>query len=210
MDPQGRRTCPRMSIPSNSKLKDPRGARSRIARVFERGLTTRAAMCCRCRRGTHVPRGRAGSAKSGARAAASLFLVPGDSAGRLPPAARLAAVCAAVAVSLHPHPVDPSTVERGPAGICRTAPCRSRWTARCRGLVPGRPAGIAGRAGRSPISVGTVRTAISVEPRDGRLCVFMPPTEGVEEYLELIASRRARGERARTTRAYRGLCPAAG
>src|SRR5262249_13753998 len=32
-----------------------------------------------------------------------------------------------------------------------------------------------------------VRTALAVEPRDGRLCVFMPPIEQLGEYLELLS-----------------------
>ena len=33
-----------------------------------------------------------------------------------------------------------------------------------------------------------MRTALSVEPRDGRLCVFMPPTESAADYLELLGA----------------------
>ncbi|EAU40308.1 hypothetical protein FP2506_03740 [Fulvimarina pelagi HTCC2506] len=35
---------------------------------------------------------------------------------------------------------------------------------------------------------GFVRTALSVEPRDGKLCVFMPPLELTEAYLDLLGA----------------------
>lgn len=40
-------------------------------------------------------------------------------------------------------------------------------------------------------AAGWVRTAIAIEPRDGRLCLFMPPCDTLEDYLELIATAEA-------------------
>jgi uncharacterized protein (DUF2126 family) len=44
-------------------------------------------------------------------------------------------------------------------------------------------------------AAAAVRTALAIEVRDGRLCVFMPPTERIEDYLELLASIEATAER---------------
>ena len=106
-----------------------------------------------------------------------LFLVPGDSplGLRLP----LQALPYIAPIEYpHPVPADPFA-ERRPLPSAKEAVATALATAPVKQSVSDARAGPAG--GRP------VRTALSVEVRDGRLCVFMPPVETLNDYLELIA-----------------------
>jgi uncharacterized protein (DUF2126 family) len=127
-----------------------------------------------------------------------LFLVPGDSplGFRLP----LQSLPHIDAVDYpHPVPADPFA-ERLPLSDPRiTHPIGPRVFHGARGeaaspplapetLVMQRAPSASTRAADAGLPV---RTALSVEVRDGRLCVFMPPVETLNDYLELIATIEA-------------------
>lgn len=177
---------PENVTPQNSELEDAE-ARHRIARVFDRGLTKPA--------GYVLPVQRWQSKANGARRWRSenwklrreaLFLAPGDSpVGYRLPLESLPFVPPAQ----YPYTniADP-TVPRDPLPDFPAGP------------RPERPQAIASFTAGGPtqtrteqtlpgseIEVGAVRTALAIEPRDGRLCVFMPPVEAIEDYLDLIA-----------------------
>jgi len=119
-----------------------------------------------------------------------LFLLPGDSpiGFRLPLNA-----LPHISPAAYPHvfPADPfaprGDLPAPPAGGQRIAHRGVEQAAPAR--IPGIPDAatlvLAAPAQRSAIAV---RTALTVEPRDGRLCVFMPPTERLEDYLALLAA----------------------
>jgi uncharacterized protein (DUF2126 family) len=50
------------------------------------------------------------------------------------------------------------------------------------------------RVQQQQIRSGGVRTAMSIEIRDGVLCAFMPPVEKLEDYLELVSAVEATAE----------------
>jgi uncharacterized protein (DUF2126 family) len=126
-----------------------------------------------------------------------MFLVPGDSpvGYRLPLGA-----LPHVPPSDYPY-INPDRPDRArPAAAARPAPRaperRSQPTRRRRAHPTPRRATQVRRARAGDGEVGgAVRTALSVEPRDGRLCVFMPPVERVEDYLDLLAAAEAAAAR---------------
>ena len=166
--------------PENSKLKDPE-ERSRIARVFERGLATPSGYVLPIQRWQARAAGSWYSEKWKLRRN-HLFLAPGDSpvGFRLPLGA-----LPHVPETAFPyiHPADP-TEERGPIPDIelKQQPVTVVETPQAAQAVVEQTLGGVD---------GVVRTAMAVEPRDGRLCVFMPPVERIEDYLELIAAIEA-------------------
>jgi uncharacterized protein (DUF2126 family)/transglutaminase-like putative cysteine protease len=118
-----------------------------------------------------------------------LFLGPGESpiGSRLP----LSALPALRAVD-YPYvfPADPMCEREQLPDPQRFAAAFGRDRANARDGRCGNGASSAGVAA-APASGVPVRTALTVEPREGRLCVFMPPLERLEDYLELVAAVEA-------------------
>jgi uncharacterized protein (DUF2126 family) len=181
--------------PANSKLKDPE-ERHRIAKVFDRGLTTPSGYILPIQRWQAKAGGPRWRSEKWKLRRGFLYLVPGDSpVGFRLPLGKLPHVSA----SNYPYTnvVDP-TVPRGPlpdfrnrAPAASAEPPQPIHGGRAQPMAHFAAAEVAqqerveqeiGEAG------GAVRTALSVEPRDGRLCVFMPPVESAEDYLELVAA----------------------
>ena len=205
--------------PENSKLKDPE-ERSRFARVFSRGLTEPSGFVLPLQRWQSkagAPKWRSEMWKP---RRGYLFLVPGDSpvgfrlplAGLpyIPPAQYPYSYPADTSLPLAPLPdfyarVAPHRLAEVQAELDRLAQEAAEIAAMTpetsaghtqsgttRADKPGSQRQVA-QVGVDPAE-GAVRTAIAMEPRDGRLCLFMPPCEALEDYLELLATAEVTAE----------------
>ncbi len=166
--------------PGDSKLDDPM-ERARLAKVFKRGLSKPAGFILPVQRWNAKAATRRWMTERWQTRTGPLTLVPGDSpiGFRLPLRS-----LKHVPKSSFPYilPQDP---------MLRRAPLPPPPADR-QPFLQGQPeptsAEQAQWAQSSGADGGPVRSAMSFEPRDGRVCVFMPPTETVEDYLDLIAA----------------------
>ena len=163
--------------PGDNKLDDP-VERARIVRVFERGLDKPVSYVLPVQVWHSPDLGRRWVTERWGLRRGKLFLTPGDSpAGFRLPIASLAALPA----------VDfPHVLPRDPFGDAMPLPERSV-------LIQQRKA-IALAAAPVPLPsvgsevYGSVRTALAVEPRDGHLCVFLPPVADALDFAALVAA----------------------
>jgi uncharacterized protein (DUF2126 family)/transglutaminase-like putative cysteine protease len=157
---------------ADNKLADPE-ERARVARVFDRGLTVPVGYVLPLQPWNSRHFGRWDSERWSLRRE-RMFLIPGDSPlGLRLPLQSLPWIPA----TDYPYyiPADPFAAHAAlPASDARMQERLQRRPS------PERPA--------PPSSGRPVRTALAVEPRDGTLHVFMPPTPSAVEYVELVAA----------------------
>ncbi len=169
--------------PSNSELSDAE-ARSRMAKVFEHGLTKPTGYVLPVQRWNAIAAKSRWVSEKWKTRRGKLFLAPGDSpAGYRLPLSSLKHIPA----TSYPHvvprdPMRPVSDLPPPEELLRAkAMPTASFTA---------DAGNQQDRAEQVISEieGEVRTAVTVEVRDGHLCVFLPPVEELEDYLELVAA----------------------
>ena len=175
---------PENVTPQNSKLEDPE-ERHRLARVFDRGLTKPSGYVLPIQSWQAKSSGIRWRSEKWKTRRKNLYLVPGDSpvGYRLP-----LGTLPYVPPSQYPYinPMDP-TVPRPPLGEPTVEPQGHARDQMRASFVASGP--VQDRVEQETGDLqGAVRTALSVELRDGRLCVFMPPVEDLEYYLDLVAA----------------------
>ncbi len=193
--------------PLDNKLKDP-NERKRIARLFDQGLNRTAGFALPLRWWGFGAQGGWKSGKWTFRDG-RFFLIPGDSpmGFRLPLDSLPYVPDAELDQVPERNPFEPVAPLRSPFDEVTRRYSRAAWTP----LAPqpvreqgGDPRGIAARYGRltpfddshqarhpqvalpDSLHPDLIRTALCIEPREGRLYCFMPPLTHLEHWLDLV------------------------
>ncbi|HYG21298.1 MAG TPA: transglutaminase family protein [Verrucomicrobiae bacterium] len=194
------RRLPSNVTPGNSRLKD-KTERDRIARIFQQGLGSVTGYALPIRRSAAD---EAAGWRSGSwflRDNETLWLIPGDS----PMGLRLPLDSMPwVADAEFPHvcPVDPSAPSLRELASTYPQPktrlhqpfLKGAPLPAATGMVTGqRSQALSPRENLRAPSQGesapwVVRTALCVEPRNGRLHVFLPPVSSADDFLELVSA----------------------
>ena len=190
--------------PADNKLADP-VERERVVRVFDRGVSAVVSYVLPIQAWQSQDHGRHWMTEKWNMRRQKLFLIPGDSpAGFRLPLGSTPALDGTNAPVFQPR--DPfAAAPAMPESHLMMQQRRSATEAAV--VVPaaattvsgaGRPAtasagtgGVtagAAAAGAAGVEANSVRTALTIEPRDGRLCVFVPPMESGEDYAALLAA----------------------
>ena len=190
---QRERMLPMNVDPIENRLEDPQ-ERERVRRVFERGLNTPVSMVLPIERG-FGKRGPEWQTGLWMLRGQRLMLLPGDSpAGLRLPLPSLPWVAAAEAPSI--IPVDPM-VNRAPLPPPRRVPIAGtpvfqspdhRQEEKDALKNAKQPAERDRKPKSGESAPWVVRTALCVEPRNGRIHVFMPPLSSAEDYIDLLSA----------------------
>ncbi|MEZ5842390.1 MAG: transglutaminase family protein [Hyphomicrobiaceae bacterium] len=166
-----------LNVEVRSNTLDDPAERKRVIDAFDRGLARPSGYVLPIQVWHTADRGRRWVTERWALRRDKLFLVPGDSpvGFRLP----LGSLPALAPVA-YPH-VSP----RDPFAPAPPLPERHVLLQRRRAVALESASTLGGAA--SEIT-GAVRTALAIEPRDGRLCVFLPPLVDAEDFAALVAA----------------------
>ena len=178
------RKLPENHSPADNKLDDVQ-SRERLARVIERGLSTPAGYVLPLQRWQAQAGGGHWYSEPWTTRTKHLFLIPGDSpiGLRLPTPSLPHVPPEDFPYIVPPDPFAP----RG--ALPQTDAARQPYLTTGSGPAEPTSSGqtVVSRAeGRRGTKV--VRAALTVESRDGHICVFMPPVESAEDYLDLVAA----------------------
>lgn len=167
--------------PFDSKLENPE-ERARLARVFEQGLSQVAGFVLPLRRGRKPGEGDWQTGPWFFRRG-RLYLLPGDSpiGCRLPLESLPWVAPEEYPWIQAPDPCQPQPPLPAPVRfIAQSRPAASRAGEAAPTAAPAVPA-------RGESAAWVTRTALCVEPRHGRLHLFLPPLASLEDFLDLVA-----------------------